>query len=1179
MDDLSALGRFWARPEVGDIGRLPTRAPLAAWPDAHGAREGDRSSTPWHRSLDGRWRFRLVDRPEAAPAGWADPDHDDASWDRIGVPGCWTTQGPGGSAGRRSGALAAHERFDRPIYTNVVMPFDTEPPEVPDANPTGLYRTTFRVPAVWRRRRTVLHVGAAESCLAVWCNGQFVGMSKAGRLPTELVLDGALRSGPNTLAAMVIKWSDASWIEDQDHWWHGGIIRSVHLRSTAAVHVADVSVQAGLLRPDPTSPTGTLAVEVTVDGPVAPGWTVQATLFPGGSGRGTVAGPLDGEVPVFSHDGPLAEMIQSFTHPGPVVRLAAEVPGVEPWSAESPTRYRLVVTLTDPDGSVVEATALWTGFRTVEVRDRELLINDRPVLLHGVNHHDTDPVGGRTLSAEAIEQDLVLMKRHNLNAVRTAHYPPDDHLLDRCDALGLYVIDEADVESHARQWSLCHDGRYHPAIVDRSARMVRRDRNHPSVIVWSLGNESGEGAGHHAAAGWIRATDPTRPVHYEGACMLAFAAGGVPASTDAVSGVTDLVCPMYPSVDQLVAWSDRFARGGSGESRPLIMCEYSHAMGNSNGGLADYWEAIESHAGLQGGFIWEWADHALATVDDLDRPHFGYGGAFGDEPNDADFCADGLVGPDRVPHPAMAEVAKVGEPVRVLDVEAVPAEPGAGASAGGAGGAAGGVLLTVENRRWFTSLDDLEVRWSLEVDGDPVDQGVGPVPAVAPRRTGALVIPAGSSGGVPAGLSGGVPAGAPGEVPPGEVPAGLPGETPGTVDVAEVEVWLTVRFVTTARSAWAPKGHQVAWAQVPLPAQAPSEPAAVGAIAESSTKRGTADASTGSDEGPGPVRWRESDGGVVFTAGATTGRFDRHQGRLVGLGHRGRELLAAGPRLTLWRAPTQNDGMKVGPLAPVQGVRRRWLRWGLDRLEVSFVASSRTIRDDTLVLEGRHQLVGTDRQAPVDHRQRLVVHPDGWVVVDEWVGVPSSMEDLPRVGVVLALVAGHDRLDWFGPGPHETYPDRRAAPVGRWRSTVTDQEVPYVMPQEHGGHIHPRWLTLRRPRGAGLLVVFDGDPRRSFRASHLTDHELTAALTRPELQPHDEVVLHVDAAVRGLGTASCGPDTDEGHRLGAGLWTWRWALRPIGPRVDASALARAGAALLRAGEMPIADPRKPAAAP
>jgi beta-galactosidase len=317
----------------------------------------------------------------------------------------------------------------------------------------------------------------------------------------------------------------------------------------------------------------------------------------------------------------------------------------------------------------------------------------------------------------------------------------------------------------------------------------------------------------------------------------------------------------------------------------------------------------------------------------------------------------------------------------------------------------------------------------------------------------------------------------------------------------------------------------VAWAQLELPVARRARPAGSPELA---------------------LGWVDGPVDVEVDVGPTTLRFDRHAGQLVGLAHSGEELLAAAPRLSLWRAATQNDGMKVGPLAAVQGIRRQWARWGLDQLEHAFVASSTREEPSAVVFEARHQYFGADEQHALDHRQRFTVASDGWVTVDEWAGVPSVFHDLARVGVVLALRRGHDRLEWFGPGPWETYPDRHAAPVGWWRSSVAEQEVGYVVPQEHGGHVAARWCSLSSPTGTGLLVHFDGDERRSFRASHLTDHDLYDALTPTELERHPEVVLHLDAAVRGLGTASCGPDTLERYLVRPGIWQWRWRFRTFG---------------------------------
>ena len=426
-----------------------------------------------------------------------------------------------------------------------------------------------------------------------------------------------------------------------------------------------------------------------------------------------------------------------------------ELTDVEAWSAESPTRYRVVAELLDPDGTVVEVHDQLVGFRSVEVRDRQLLVNGQPIWIFGVNRHDHHPVRGKAVTVDDMRDDLLAMRRHNITAVRCSHYPNDPRFLDLCDEIGMYVVDEANIESHAYNTSLCDDDRYRSAWVSRGARMVERDRNHPSVIMWSLGNESGYGANHDALAGWIRRTDPSRPLHYEGAVFHdGWVDGGLPAS--------DVVCPMYPTIDAI----EEYGRGGLGD-RPLIMCEYSHAMGNSNGSLADYWDVITSTPGLQGGFIWEWKDHGLLARLPNGKRGFAYGGQFGDVPNDGNFVADGLMSADLVPHPAMQEVAWVHRPV----VVALGSDRRS---------------LDVTNRRSFTGLADLRATWELLVAGDVVDSGSFDPGEIAPGAT--VVVP-------------------------------LPCPVPDRPDAH-----LTIRWYQRRPTAWAPKDHLVAWDQLPLTA-------------------------------------------------------------------------------------------------------------------------------------------------------------------------------------------------------------------------------------------------------------------------------------------------------------------------------------------------------------------------
>ena len=1012
--------RLWAQPEVTSLGRLPMRPPLVPYPDLDLARSHDPGRSPWWRSLDGDWRFHLAANPEAAPDGWHQPRFDDRQWRTVPVPGCWTRQDVG----------------DLPHYTNVQMPFRAEPPEVPIDDPTGLYRLEFAVPPTWGDRRVVLQVGGAESCLMLWCNGTFVGMSKDSRLAAEFDLTKLLQDKTNVLAAMVVRWSDATWIEDQDHWFHGGLHRSVTLYATEATHLADVAVTTGL---DAEEGTGTLAVDVRLGGaPVPEGWTVEAVVEE--ATDEPVHEPLSGPLQAFQDETFAERLMGAYAWPGPVAHLEATVPDIRSWSTEDPHRYRLLVSLKDADGGIRETTSQWIGFRSVEIVDRDLLLNGERVLIRGVNRHDHHPDTGKVLRREDMERDVVLMKRFGFNAVRCAHYPNDPVFLDLCDEYGLWVIDEANVESHARQASLCHDPRYHHAIVERVVRMVQRDRNHPSVIAWSLGNESGHGAGHDAAAAWVRANDSSRFVHYEGGIMhtwLTEPGGG--------AAVTDVVCPMYPAIEDIVAWAER-----GEDRRPMILCEYQHAMGNSNGSLADYWAAFESTPGLQGGFIWEWIDHGLTWLDDDGQPYFAYGGAFGDEPNDADFCADGLIGPDRVPHPACHEHAKLAQPV---DVEALDLYEG---------------RFRLRNRRAFVGLNDLDGSWTLTVDGEAVAEGRILVPAIPPLGSGEIEVKI---------------------------------ERPSTLGQGQ-RCHLLLSFTLGEGKAWAPRGFEVAWAQFEIPW--------VGAhLAVSPAMR--------------PVRIA-----VDVEKGSV----------LAG------DLLVNHPVASLWRAPTQNDGIRFGPMAELSpGVRRRWLRWGLDRMGVELVSAVPRDQGANPSLTIHRRLQGQGPDVRIDHRQ-VVMLVAGALVFDEEVRIPEELDDLPRVGVTFTARAGLEHLTWVGLGPHETYSDRRAgARYGKWASTVSEQFVPYLVPQEHGSHQEVRRFTLTDDEGRGLTV--SAQEPFSFSASHFTADDLHGAATTADLTPRDEVVVHLDVGLRGVGTGACGPDTLPEYRVGGGTYRWRWTLTPI----------------------------------
>jgi beta-galactosidase len=977
LNVLSEL-RPWTDPNQLEVHRLPMRTPTVAYRDISAARVDDVALAPWRSSLNGQWNFALYANPEAVPKKATATGCDTTKWRRVAVPGNWTMQDTG----------------DFPHYTNIQMPFPGPPPALPEHNPTGVYRRQMRITKAWLKdRRVVLHIGGAESVHAVYVNGQFAGYGTDSRLASEYDITDSVAAGVNDLAIVVMRYSAGSYVEDQDQWWMAGLHREVFVESRAYTHVSNVRCDADLRESDGT---GLLTVTARVGFSIAPhaGWKIRTSLE-------TVKGKRIGK-PV------IAAVPHAFAQPyvftGHDAVATFEVPGVQAWSAEKPNRYRVLVELIDPDGSSAETHTQLIGFRHVEIRERDLLVNGQRIWIFGVNRHDHHPVRGKAVTVEDMRADLVLMKQHNINAVRTSHYPNDPRFLDLCDELGLYVIDEANIESHGYNTSLCNDDRYRSTWLARGSRMVERDVNHPSVIMWSLGNESGYGTNHDALAGWIRRFDPSRVLHYEGAVFHdGWLDGGLLA--------TDIVCPMYPTIEAIRA----FGEAGLG-TRPLILCEYSHAMGNSNGSLADYWQVITSTPGLQGGFLWEWKDHGLVQKGPNGKPRFAYGGLFGDQPNDCNFVADGLVASDLVPHPAMREVAWVHRPVTVTEGP--------------------GRTLIITNRTSFSTLDGLKATFGMRVNGELVKQGTLVIPDCAPGTS--VTIP---------------------------WPCALPAVS------GQHEVHLSARFVTSSATAWAPAGHLLSWDQVVLRKRSTARPATKGS--------------------------RKPD--------APLAEVER--------------LLTRPVQLQIWRAPTDNDGFKLMPELA-------------QRLRVGGQAL------------GRWQKAGIDcRPADelVSHQFDRVLHSDGSVTHEHTVTVPDALADLPRVGVTFQLPAGFNQNRWFGRGPHENYPDRNAsAPLAQWSAAIDSS--PYLVPQEFGLRTDCRWFECCDIAGKRSVRIDVIDPEALHcSAIRFTANDLYAATHDSELIPRRELVVSLDVAHRGLGTASCGPSVLPQYRLPAG--TFRFSYR------------------------------------
>ncbi|WOK99094.1 hypothetical protein Cni_G07806 [Canna indica] len=1033
---------------------------------------------PFVMSLSGQWKFLLAPSPESVPVSFYDVAFDDANWKTLPVPSNWQMHG-----------------FDRPIYTNIVYPFPLNPPYVPSDNPTGCYRKSFRIPKEWKGRRILLHFEAVDSAFFAWINGVLVGYSQDSRLPAEFeITDYCYPSDSekeNVISVQVLRWSDGSYLEDQDHWWLSGIHRDVLLLSKPQVFITDYFFKSTL---DKNFLAADVQVEVKIDlwknfeDSNLSSLTMEATLYD--SSGWSASGTNDEKVDISSYDvlhlnlrpSPTGSLVPHF------YTLEGKLERPKLWSSEHPNLYTLVLVLKDSSGNILDCESCQVGIRQVSQAPKQMLVNGRPVVIRGVNRHEHHPRNGKTNLEACMIKDLVLMKQNNINAVRNSHYPQHPRWYELCDLFGLYMIDEANIETHGFDLSSTFK---HPtsepswasSMLDRVIGMVERDKNHACIIAWSLGNESSYGPNHSAMAGWIRAKDSSRLLHYEG--------GGSRTSS------TDIICPMYMRV-----WDILKIAKDTSESRPLILCEYSHAMGNSNGNLHKYWEAIDGTFGLQGGFIWDWVDQALLKVGNDGCKHWAYGGEFGDQPNDLNFCLNGIMWPDRTPHPATHEVKYLYQPIKIVLTEKT---------------------VKIINAQYFDSTQTIEFSWLLHGDGCNLGSGILNLPVIPPQ--GSYTI---------------------------ELESGPWYSLLKTCSAREIFLTITGKLRHPTR--WAKDGHVVSSSQLSLSAKDDSIPHIIKFIKNSNLI----------SERVGDIIAIQKQNTWQIKLNTQTGTIESwkvggysliNQGILPCLWRAPTDNDKGGAPnsyLCRWKAALldtlsfHTDYCSVNELTSTM-VHVKTVYLGVPKNQESPTKSKdSTESENTGLILCRVEV-------------NYYIHESGDVIIDCNVNPKSDLPPLPRVGVVFHLEKSLDRVSWYGKGPFECYPDRKeAAHVGIYESTVRDMHVPYIVPVESSGRADVRWVAFQNSSGVGLYAsIYGTSPPMQMSASFYGTAELERATHNHCLVENDYIEVHLDHKHMGIGgDDSWTPCVHDEYLVPPVPYSFSIRLSPINPSTSGQDIYR-----------------------
>lgn len=941
-------------PEIFQVNRADAHAYLMAFDTVEEALKDNKTNSSHYYSLNGNWKFSFAENPEKRIKNFYETDYNSSEWAEIKVPAHWQLQG-----------------YDYPQYTNVRYPWegkeDLKPPFAPTKyNPVGSYIKNFTVPVTWKEKPVYISFQGVESAFYLWVNGDFVGYSEDTFTPAEFDITPYLIDGENKLAVEVYRWSDASWLEDQDFWRLSGIFRDVYLYSTPDTHIYDFSATTELDENYENADLKIKAKLVNYFQKDINSLTVEAELYDS-TKKAVLPKPISIKT---SFSGNYLNKIEA----------AAHVKTPLKWSAEHPNLYTIVLTLKDDKGNILEAESCKVGFRKFEIKDELMKINGERIVFRGVNRHEFNCDNGRAISYEDMLKDIELMKRFNINAVRTSHYPNQNAWYDLCDEYGLYVIDETNLETHG-SWKYGQKEEaeitvpgskpeWTEAVIDRCNSMIERDKNHPSVIIWSLGNESWGGDNFLKMHDFIREKDPSRIVHYEGIFHAR-----------AWERASDIESTMYTRVEDV----EKYAR--SKPKKPYILCEYSHAMGNSSGNLYKYWDLFEKYPILQGGFIWDWIDQAIRTKTADGTTFMAYGGDFGETPNDGNFCGNGIIFADRSLSPKIFEVKKCYQSIKF---EAEDLKAG---------------KLKITNKYLFTNLKDYELLWTIAKNGETISEGRSTID-IKPEASEIIALP-----------------------------YTLPDSS-----CASEEYILTVSLLLKEDTKWAEKGHEIAFEQFKLPVDVKAKV---------------------SHKTPSELSVEETEASLKITGKDFSAAFDKLNGNLTSYIYKNNELIKEAPIPNFWRAYTDNDaGNKL---------QNRCATWRV-------AGKSRILEALSIEIFEERVEVSVDYIIPTTTASRCNVTYDvygnGEIKITESLMPGENLPEIPEVGMLFMLDKTYGNISWYGKGPHENYWDReKGAKLGIYNSTVEEQFVPYIRPQECGNKTQVRWATLTDNTGAGIKIT------------------------------------------------------------------------------------------------------------